>query len=52
MDNKDYKIYMPKEIGVLHIPYTNITISVYRHIGWFKKRMIKWCFGLEYRSLE
>lgn len=38
----------PKVIGYLSHEPTHSNIAVYHHIGWFKRFMIKVCFGLEY----
>lgn len=41
-----------KPIGWLEHKPTATLISVVEPIGWFKKLMLKWCFGLEYKKKE
>lgn len=38
----------PTPIGHLKHEPTGAQISVYSKIGWFKRLMLKWCFGLKY----
>jgi hypothetical protein len=35
-------------VGFLRHEPTQVNISVYKKIGWFKRLMIDWCFGLKY----
>jgi hypothetical protein len=35
-------------IGYLRHDPTKSSFAVYKKIGWFKKLMIDWCFGLKY----
>ena len=35
-------------VGFLRHEPTHVNISVYEKIGWFKRLMINWCFGLKY----
>lgn len=41
---------MPKAIGYLSHKPTHNQIAIYHHIGWFKRIMIKVCFGLVYEK--
>lgn len=50
MEYKQKGIEIPKAIGYLSHKPTHSQISVYHHIGWFKRIMIKVCFGLEYEK--
>jgi len=40
----------PKPIGYLEHKPTKSMISVYTPISWFKKFMMRWCFGLTYHK--
>lgn len=42
------KIAVPTPIDYLEHEPTKAQISVYSKIGWFKRLMLKWCFGLRY----
>jgi hypothetical protein len=49
----DYGFYhKQKPIGWLEHEPTNSRFAIFQSIGWFKKLMLKWCFGLEYRERE
>ncbi len=49
----DYGFYhKQKPIGWLEHKPTNSRFAIFQPIGWFKKLMIKWCFGLEYKEAE
>lgn len=52
-DNKDcgYRIVSQEPIGYLRHEPTRMSIYVYKPIGWFKRVMLNWCFGLKYRKL-
>lgn len=50
MEYRLMKIQLPKAIGYLTHKATCSRIAVYHHIGWFKRIMIKVCFGLEYEK--
>lgn len=41
-----------KKVGLLIHRPTHTQIVVFEPIGWFKRMMIRWCFGLEYRKEE
>lgn len=41
----------PKRIAYLIHPPTGYNVAVYEPIGWFKRMMIKWCFGLKYEKI-
>lgn len=43
-------IKSPQPIGYLRHDATNSVISVFKHINWFQRRMLYWCFGLKYES--
>lgn len=45
------KFNIPKPIATLEHKPTMASISVYEPIGRFKRLMLKWCFGLEYRKM-
>lgn len=49
-DGDRLTIKVPLAIGMLHHKYTKTSIMVYEEMGWFKKLMLRWCFGLEYRD--
>lgn len=40
----------PQPIGYLQHDATHSKISVFKHINWFQRRMLYWCFGLKYES--
>lgn len=44
------KIVFEKPIGYLVHKPTHSSIAVFTPIGWFKRLMIRWCFGLEYNK--
>ena len=43
-------VHIPESIGYLRHEETNTTISVYAPISFFKRLMLKWCFGLKYKN--
>lgn len=47
---KEYRIEQPKVFGHLIHEATKTKIAVYKPISWFKRFMIKWCFGFEYKK--
>ena len=40
----------PKPIGYLKAPYISQHISVFSEISWFKKKMLKYFFGITYEK--
>ena len=46
--NEEAYIKIERPIGYLIHRPTKTQIAIFSHIGWFKRMMIKWCFGLEY----
>lgn len=47
-----YKIEKPVIIAhLIHEP-TKTVIPVYKPIGWFKRFMIRCCFGLKYEAID
>ena len=40
----------PKPIGYLKVPYISQHISVFTKISWFKKKMLKYFFGIIYEK--
>lgn len=40
----------PKPIGYLNVPYISQHISVFSEISWFKKKMLKYFFGITYEK--
>lgn len=42
------KIAVPTVYGHLEHEPTKVRFSVYSKIGWFKRLMLRWCFGLRY----
>lgn len=42
------RIAVPTVYGHLEHEPTKYRISVYSKIGWFKRLMLRWCFGLRY----
>ncbi len=47
-----YIIDKPKVYGHLIHEATKSKITLYRPIGWFKRLMINWCFGLKYEKCK
>ena len=46
-----YIIKLPsKPIGYLNVPYISQHISVFSEISWFKKKMLKYFFGITYEK--
>lgn len=45
------EVECPKPIGYLEHKHTKSMISVYTTISWFKKFMMRWCFGLTYHKI-
>ena len=41
---------LPKPIGYLKLPYTSLNVSVFNKISWFKKKMLKYFFGITYEK--
>ena len=39
-----------KPIGYLKVPYISQHISVFTKISWFKKKMLKYFFGITYEK--
>ena len=52
MKEAEYNIKLPDPIGQLIHEPTMSRISVYKPISRFKRRMLKWCFGLEYKPIK
>lgn len=44
------EITVPQPIGQLKCDYAQASIAVFEPIGWFKRLMLRWCFGLRYES--
>ena len=40
----------PKPIGYLNVPCISQHISVFSEISWFKKKMLKYFFGITYEK--
>lgn len=38
----------PKPIGYLEHEESMTRIAVFKRIGWFHRRMFRWCFGVKY----
>ena len=38
----------PNPIGYLEHEESMTRIPVFKHIGWFHRRMLRWCFGVKY----
>jgi len=38
----------PKPIGYLEHEESMTRIAVFKRIGWFRRRMLRWCFGVKY----
>lgn len=47
-----YRIEQPKVYAHLIHKATKSRIAVYKPIGWFKRLMIDWCFGLKYEKCK
>lgn len=47
----DCRINIPKVYGYLRHEPTQVQWACYKPIGKFKRLMLKWCFGLEYKKL-
>jgi hypothetical protein len=44
-----YKVQTPpKPIGFLEHEESKTRIPVFKRIGWFHRRMLRWCFGVKY----
>ena len=44
-------IELPEPIGYLYADYAQKAIAVFEPIGWFKRLMLRWCFGLKYEPI-
>ena len=40
----------PKPSGYLNVPYISQHIAVFTKISWFKKKMLKYFFGITYEK--
>ena len=40
----------PKPIGYLNVPYISQHVAVFTKISWFKKKMLKYFFGIIYEK--
>ena len=40
----------PNPIGYLNVPYISQHIAVFTKISWFKKKMLKYFFGITYEK--
>lgn len=48
-DLDGYKVQTPpKPIGYLEHEESKTRIPVFKRIGWFRRRMLRWCFGVKY----
>lgn len=48
-DLDGYKVQIPpKPIGYLEHEESMTRIPVFKRIGWFRRRMLRWCFGVKY----
>lgn len=45
-------VWMEMPVGQLVHKYTHTRFCVYHKIGWFKKIMLKICFGLKYEKIK
>ena len=45
------RIAVPKIYGYLEHEPTKSSLSCYKPIGWFKRLMLNWCFGLKYKKI-
>lgn len=51
MEHEKYHIEKLSEpVGYLIHKYTHSCIAVYEPIGWFKAKLLAWCFGLKYEK--
>ena len=52
-DDKSFikPIELDEPIGYLEQKSMKLSIAVYKPIGWFKRLMLKWCFGLKYNRI-
>lgn len=48
--NGRWNIAEEKPIAYLVHEPTRCLVGVYKPIGWFKRLMLKWCLGLEYKK--
>lgn len=46
--NGRYTIYVPKPTSYLYHEPTRLQFDVHSRIGWFRRLMLRWCFGLKY----
>jgi len=50
-DLDGYKVQTPpKPIGYLEHEESKTRIPVFKHIGWFRRCMLRWCFGVKYNK--
>lgn len=47
-----HKIKVTEIIGYLEHKPSKLSIAVYEPIGWFKRMMLRLCFGFEYHKLK
>lgn len=43
-------VQTPKPIGYLEHEESKTRISVFKRIGWFRRCMLRWCFGVKYNN--
>ena len=48
--DQEMNIKIDKPIGYFYHKPTKVNIAVYKPINWFRRMMIKMCFGLEYKE--
>lgn len=52
MDYEETTIKVVKPIGYIEHKPTKSRIGVYQPIGWFRRLMLRLCFGLKYHKEE
>lgn len=52
MDYMEMRIKIDEPIGYMEHKPTRTRINVYHSIGWFRRLMLRLCFGLEYNKIK
>lgn len=47
-----FRLDRPKIYGYLNHDATKTTLTCYQSIGWFKRLMLKLCFGLRFEKIK
>ena len=52
MEEENKCMEIPKPIGYLELSEAQLHIAVFKHICWFHRLMIRWCFGFKFIKAE